>query len=587
MTFAKSQAAKEREPLRGSSDAKSGAAKAPENPHANRETVESIVVAVILAFLFRGFVAEAFVIPTGSMAPSLQGNHKDLACEKCGYRYRASASMENDDQEHRSEVTDVMCPICHYPTHIDPKNFDHATYSGDRIVVSKFSYLLSDPKRWDVIVFKFPGNAKQNYIKRLVGLPNETIRIRHGDLHIQKAEESEFRIARKPEYRQKAMLQLVDDTHHLAPDLMQAGFPPRWRPASPEQSGWSIDEDGKRFTLQSPGPEVDWLRYRHVIPTIDDWQDVANGRRLSPRPHHDGELITDLYAYNTSNAVMTKNRGWNWVGDLAVEAEVELLGEQGELVLELIEGGRHFTCRIQAADGTATLTIDQGDLPFTDEQGQTATSVTGQTRVRGNGSYHLRFSNVDDELRLWVDERLVTFEGPTTYNPGPEVAPRWSPSDPGDLEPVRIGSRQAAVRIERLRVLRDIYYVAASYNSNYSDFAHFPSYSGARMPEPIRDVLSNPASWETTRLFAERRTLEFKLEEDQFFPCGDNSPESKDARIWSDNGEIPNYVTRDQLTGEALMIYCPHFWYSPLRIPLGPGKAIAITPNFGRMGLIR
>ena len=38
-----------------------------------RETIESIVVAFILAFLFRAFVAEAFVIPTGSMAPTLMG----------------------------------------------------------------------------------------------------------------------------------------------------------------------------------------------------------------------------------------------------------------------------------------------------------------------------------------------------------------------------------------------------------------------------------------------------------------------------------------------------------------------------------
>ena len=41
-----------------------------------REAIESIVVAFILAFLFRTFEAEAFVIPTGSMAPTLMGRHK-------------------------------------------------------------------------------------------------------------------------------------------------------------------------------------------------------------------------------------------------------------------------------------------------------------------------------------------------------------------------------------------------------------------------------------------------------------------------------------------------------------------------------
>src|SRR5215813_12932304 len=62
-----------------------------------RETVESVAIAFILAFLFRTFEAEAFVIPTGSMAPTLQGRHKDIDCPKCGYRYRVSASREVDD----------------------------------------------------------------------------------------------------------------------------------------------------------------------------------------------------------------------------------------------------------------------------------------------------------------------------------------------------------------------------------------------------------------------------------------------------------------------------------------------------------
>ncbi|MEM8735965.1 MAG: S26 family signal peptidase, partial [Planctomycetota bacterium] len=57
-----------------------------------RETVESVVVAFVLAFLFRAFVAEAFVIPTGSMAPTLMGAHKDVFCEHCGEQYQASAS---------------------------------------------------------------------------------------------------------------------------------------------------------------------------------------------------------------------------------------------------------------------------------------------------------------------------------------------------------------------------------------------------------------------------------------------------------------------------------------------------------------
>ncbi|MEM9410477.1 MAG: S26 family signal peptidase, partial [Planctomycetota bacterium] len=60
-----------------------------------RETFESIAVAVMLALLFRTYEAEAFIIPTGSMAPTLQGQHMDVVCEQCGYQYRAGASYSS------------------------------------------------------------------------------------------------------------------------------------------------------------------------------------------------------------------------------------------------------------------------------------------------------------------------------------------------------------------------------------------------------------------------------------------------------------------------------------------------------------
>src|SRR5437868_352106 len=52
-----------------------------------KETVESILVAFVLAFIFRAFVVEAFVIPTGSMAPTLIGAHMRFTCQDCGYHF--------------------------------------------------------------------------------------------------------------------------------------------------------------------------------------------------------------------------------------------------------------------------------------------------------------------------------------------------------------------------------------------------------------------------------------------------------------------------------------------------------------------
>ena len=85
----------------------------------------------------------------------------------------------------------------------------------------------------------------------------------------------------------------------------------------------------------------------------------------------------------------------------------------------------------------------------------------------------------------------------------------------------------------------------------------------------------------------------FVLQEDQFFPMGDNSPESLDARCWAGTKrqqQLPrgvnqdawrwsddSYVPRDLLVGKALVVFWPHSWNSP----------IPFLPNFKRMKLIR
>jgi signal peptidase I len=105
-----------------------------------REYVESIGVAVTIALLLRAFVVEAFQIPSGSMIPTLE--------------------------------------------------------VGDHIFVSKFAYGIGipftnkkilkygQPKRGDVIVFKFPKQQEIDYIKRVVALPGETIEVRRNEVFI-------------------------------------------------------------------------------------------------------------------------------------------------------------------------------------------------------------------------------------------------------------------------------------------------------------------------------------------------------------------------------------------------------------------
>jgi signal peptidase I len=621
---------------------------------ATRETIESIVIAFILAFLFRTFEAEAFVIPTGSMAPTLQGRHKDVDCPECGYRFRVGASEEedadtrqrayqlrnnirelekdieylrqrprNEDQinaklneirnlESQIRYQDVLtgeCPICRYnmvlsddlPPGLESLGGVEAiveapSYSGDRILVNKYIYSFTDPKRWDVVVFKFPGNAQMNYIKRLVGLPGEVLRIYQGDLFSgdkNAADEADFAIARKPPDKVLTMRQPVHDTNYEPADLYEAGWPLRWQPTATD--GWDVQAgvQGKlvhqHFISQPTDDQVAWLRYRHTIPSFDDWLQVEqqnNGEAGSlgdlARPH----LISDFNPYNARIKLFDTTRGstleipperegLHWVGDLMLEAEVDIKKPQGNLLLDLVEGGRHFTARIDLATGRASLSID-GLPDFKPE---------ADTGLIGPGSYRVALANVDDQLMLWVDRRLVKFSEPTIYNADElyggrqNNVPQTSSDDPGDLAPAGIGTQNAEVAISRLRLWRDIYYIADNWKRDPRLVTDLPDLLNGQL-----DYLSDPNDW---GIFAARRSEDFPLSDDQYFVMGDNSPESLDARLWKGQTQAPRgipggaYLERRLLIGKALCVYWPHAWYYI------PGTPVPVWPNFTDVRLVR
>ena len=592
-------------------------------PDTVREYVESIAMAVILALVFRNFVAEAFVIPTGSMAPTLTGRHKDVECPQCKHWYQTGASNEaqQDGSPTRKHVIGTTCPMCRYTQVLDvPRKPNDGSFSGDRIIVSKFAFDFKDPQRWDVIVFKYPGNARDNYIKRLVGLPNETLRIAGGNVYTKTNDAAEYQICRKPPDKLNVLLQLVHDTDFPAKDLIKYHWPSLWyEPAATDESPaqWQAANDGKQYTLKGD-KELRWLRYRHMMPDNVDWLDLELDHKLPPdMPGRTPGLITDMYAYNAGFAMFTGKEslqredyrpelpiseqrahdfhrdalGLHWVDDIAVQGDVKIEGAQGEVALELVRGGNRYQCSIDVATGLATLKIVQptgGSVPFRDAEGKTTAEPTAQTAVRGGGKYTLRLSNVDHEVLLWVNGSVVKFNGPTTYDSPELIKPYWTPTDSGDTAPAAIGGKGITLAVERLQIYRDKYYIATSHEVGSSEFSD--DYQGplsSSNAAEIAKILDTPQLWETTSLFASRRAVEFVIPADCFFPMGDNSPYSKDARLWAEpfrkspvppyeDHPLTSYVRRDLLVGKALMVYLPHFWNEPY-----------MWPSFRRWGWIK
>lgn len=55
---------------------------------------------------------------------------------------------------------------------------------GDRLIVNRLAYLFDDPKRGDIVMFAFPDDESDNYLKRIIGLPGEKLEIKDGLVYI-------------------------------------------------------------------------------------------------------------------------------------------------------------------------------------------------------------------------------------------------------------------------------------------------------------------------------------------------------------------------------------------------------------------
>ena len=254
-----------------------------------RQTVELMVLLCLCVLLVRTFSAEAYVVPTGSMAPTLLGLHREITCTNCSFMF--VVGIDEEGQSGRA-----VCPNCGQR---GPDDTPAIECGGDRVLVQKFLYDLRRPKRWEVAVFHFPGEPSQAYVKRVVGLPGESIRISGGDVFV------DGKIVRKSLPEIRAMRMLVHDSRFPPEDAKQF---PRWQARSGSrdpsvESGWLIEggQFAHRAIKGDTRPGIDWLVYKH-------W-DPANGR-YGP--------VRDFYAYNG--------------GDLRSDNDVADLGDGSALM---------------------------------------------------------------------------------------------------------------------------------------------------------------------------------------------------------------------------------------------------------------
>lgn len=71
---------------------------------------------------------------------------------------------------------------------VDGASMEPNYHDKEYMMVNKIEYKITEPKRGDIIVFKYPGEIKQKFIKRIIGLPGEKVEIKNGGVYIYNAQ---------------------------------------------------------------------------------------------------------------------------------------------------------------------------------------------------------------------------------------------------------------------------------------------------------------------------------------------------------------------------------------------------------------
>ena len=442
-------------------------------PHALRDNIEGLLTAFVLALIIRHFVFEVFQIPTGSMSPTLLGQHRDLVCTDCGFGFPVDTKAVPSKRQ-------TICPNCGYVLDEQavgrtfctcfPARPQRMFWRGsNRVIVNKFLTHFRPPERWNVVVFRYPRVSLQclscgretedvpesesnrcpicgsnnvridrkNYIKRVIGLPGEEIEIRHGDIY------SDGKIVRKPDEIQEPLWHPVYDSAYM-PKWPVPGFDPRWR----ARAGAVVEH-----------PETG------VLELIPDNENTARIQYAAP-----------IVTYHAYNGYAPHDPSLQPVGDLQWDITGRLSGS-GTLRLGIAEDDVQYSARIAFSEGAAS---------------KTALVISGKTVAESDffvdhsAEHRLVFSNADDHLELRVDGRVVLDHKLTI--------PLGHVPEHTETSGAFLVLRDAEARFSHIRLRRDVYYIGDRPGMEYAPTCMVPA--------------------------------------DGFFVLGDNSRNSADGRYW-------------------------------------------------------
>ena len=351
-----------------------------------------------------------------SMAPAVVGRHYQCTCGECGLVFRC-------DLEQADERDLLVCPNCGFGK-IDRNDEASCQLKPEQAVEIKLEN--KSPERWQMVVFSMTQSRDSQTkagIKRVVGLPGETISINKGNLYANDL------LLRKPIAIQKSVRVPVYDSKYYSDKT------PRWVSISP--STWNVDSQG--LALEGTGQSnLAWVSYiqRRCYATKKDPSKIVS--------------IEDSYGFNQS-----LTRDLNATSEIFLETEVEY-APSDEIGVRFYQNGVGYEFLIRVDNSSLSFR----KLGIESESNDVEQKTFNSDLIRG-GKFSLEFSSFDQQLFLLINQQQIfstLIESKNGDLPSPANSDGSTQPDKVQIE---LGLGDSKSRFHRARIWRDLYYLPA------------------------------------------------------------------------------------------------------------------------------
>lgn len=309
------------------------------------------------AFLIRAKICEAFVVPTGAEALAIYGQHFDLHCTNCGYRYAITVATDDQEPAIARNPMQTTCPNCGQENWMARGT---TAAGGDHIMVDK----TTAPRRWDIVAFKSPTQPNTNYVKRIVALPGEKLAFSGGHVFINGRETH-----RRPDEEMDLWVP-VNDSRFYPTSLATGAIP--WHAG--DGSHWT----SKAAEWSCQAADNDELQFNGAITNSLAYNQPFKGAGILPEPHPVGDIKLDC---SIGEFAGDGSIGFHWA--FAGQRFDAVVAASGEATLVAIPTGgdqkpSHAECKLSRplrADEQITFAVRDG-LGYLCENGKSLASVT-------------------------------------------------------------------------------------------------------------------------------------------------------------------------------------------------------------------